>query len=311
MNFKAFKWYNDIKYYLFGLYSRLQEDDIFLWSSAIGFKVLVAFIPMVMLGTGVLGMVFKMVLNNTQDDPYYAVVQFIQSFIPQYRRELLIKDIEQMARQGSTFTIVGGIGLMLLSVSFFTTVQSVIAVVFRRLHKPRKWYRKYIFDVRMILQVGLFFLLSVLLSIVIATLSNMGIDTLNDFENVPPWVFGLWKTLTSGTISILLPFLVSALMFFQLYYFIPNPHPHWKSALLGTLFTASLWEFAKNIFSWYSATWKPYDRFTGFGSTIGELSLVVFILIFWVYYSGAVFILGGMLAALHEEKHRLRRKIQT
>ena len=302
MSYKPFQFYNLCKYYLVGLFKRLQEDEIFLWSSAIAFKVLVAFIPMLMLSTGLIGIVFKMFLAEGQEDPYQAVVQFIQGFIPQYRRELLIKDVEQMTRQGSTFTIVGGVGLMLLAISFFTTVQSVIGVVFRRLHQPRSWYRKYLFDVRMILQVGLFFLSSVLLSILIAALQNIGIDTLHQYPDTPDWVFRVWKTLTSGTVSILLPFLVTSLMFFQLYYFIPNPHPHWRSALLGTVFTSSLWETAKNIFTWYAATWNPYSRFTGFGSSIGELSLVVFILIFWVYYSGAVFILGGILAALHEER---------
>jgi membrane protein len=304
--FKPYQFYNTFKYYLVGVYERLQEDDIFLWSSAIAFKVLVAFIPILMLATGLLGIIFSTFFDGNSEDPYQAVVQFIQSFIPQYRRELLIKDVEQMARQGSTFTILGGIGLLLLAISFFTTIQSVISIVFRRLHQPRAWYMRYLFDLRMMLQVGLLFIVSVFLTILIATLQNIGIETLSNYPDAPQWSYSLWKALTSGTMGTVVPFLVTGLMFFPLYYFIPNPHPHWKSALVGTLFTTGLWESAKNIFTWYAATWNPYDRFTGFGSSIGELSLVVFVLIFWVYYSGSVFILGGILAALHEEKRSVK-----
>src|SRR5690625_7840209 len=89
-------------------------------------------------------------------------------------------------------------------------------------------------------------------------------------------------------------------MFFQLFYFIPKPRPPKRSALLGAVVTGLLWEVAKHSFAVYATGLGRPERVGGGqegyprGKTFARLSLFVF----WIYYSGRVLIIGGIVAVV-------------
>ena len=91
----------------------------------------------------------------------------------------------------------------------------------------------------------------------------------------------------------ILPVLASASAFFFMYLIIPNRKVRWRSALIGALIAAILFEMAKRGFAWYVVTFPSYQKVYGALATI-PLFLV------WVYVSWVIVLLGGVIAATLE-----------
>lgn len=91
----------------------------------------------------------------------------------------------------------------------------------------------------------------------------------------------------------ILPVLASAGAFFLMYLIIPNRKVKWRSALIGAVIAAILFEMAKRGFAWYVTTFPSYQKVYGTLATI-PLFLV------WVYVSWVIVLLGGVIAATLE-----------
>lgn len=96
-------------------------------------------------------------------------------------------------------------------------------------------------------------------------------------------------------------FLVS--LFFALYHFASMRRPPWRAALVGSLFTAVLFEAAKRLFGLYIENVFSLERFS-VDVNVAALSLFVV----WVYYSALVFLLGGVVAETWELRELQRRQ---
>ncbi len=79
----------------------------------------------------------------------------------------------------------------------------------------------------------------------------------------------------------------------------PTGRGAWPTALLAAVFTSTMFEIAKNVFTAYVAEFNPGSIYTG---TLYALVIVVF----WVYYAAMIFILGGEVAQVYELR-RVRR----
>ncbi len=99
-----------------------------------------------------------------------------------------------------------------------------------------------------------------------------------------------------------LPVITSALGFFIIYLLVPNSRVRWKSALLGALVAATLFEISKRIFVWYVST------FPGYQQVYGALATIPLFLI-WLYVSWNIVLLGAVLAAALDSS-RWRAKVQ-
>ena len=109
-------------------------------------------------------------------------------------------------------------------------------------------------------------------------------------------------------LGILIPLMLTAVMFFQLYYLIPKPHPPLKSVLLGTATAAVFWEAAKSLFTIYATNFAFFNRFRddvafGIEDLSNTIGLIIAFMV-WVYYSGIVLIVGSIVVML-DEKRRL------
>jgi membrane protein len=106
--------------------------------------------------------------------------------------------------------------------------------------------------------------------------------------------------------GILIPFLLTLTMFFQLYFFIPKPHPPFKSVFWGALITAIFWELAKSLFTLYASNFAFFNQYRQ-DSSLGLLALgdtvgLIIAVLLWVYYSGIVLIVGGILVMQLEKR---------
>ena len=292
-------------YYGRGIWWWFNNRDVFIWAQAIAFKVLIAVLPIVILATGVLGQILR------YDKPFESVAGFIQGFMPAYQSDQFIGFLEKLQGASSTFTIIGSVGLFITAVTLFTTLRVVLANVFvEEWDEHRTLLRGYAFDVRMIAQVGVFFLLSLGLSILVQTVNASGLAMLQEAGMDRPWIQQGWGRVFRY-VGLALPFLLSIFMFFQLFYFVPKHRPAKRSALTGAVVTALLWDVAKVLFTYYAAHIGQFDRYRGNAAddglaVLGDTFGLVIALVFWAYYSGIVLIIGAIVALLRESRHRAR-----
>jgi len=289
------EWLSDlwtgVQYYGLGLYLELSSKDVFLWAQAIAFKVLVTIVPIVILATGIIGRILQ------GKDAFTAVSGFIRELLPGSQSQQLIDFLTQLQDASATIVGVGGIGLFLSAMSLFITLRIAVSNAFEQTwHEQRSLLRGYLFDMRMVIQVGILFIMTVGLSVFIPPFVNEIL--LDQVIGETHWLQWLWER-TVWLTGLLLPLLLTTAMFFQLYYLVPKPHPRRRSAFLGAVLAAVLWESAKQAFTFY-ATYVGYGTGTeALGNTFG----LIVAFVFWVYFSGIVLMIGAVVASLREHRH--------
>ncbi len=286
------------RHYGAGLWKRLNTEPIFIWAQAIAFKVLVTIVPLILIATGVFGLVLR------QGDPFEAVATYLRTFLPPGQSEALVELLFNLQQASSTLTIIGGAALVVTVITLFSALRYVIHTAMGGgLDTYRPLLGGYAFDARMAVQVGLLFLLSFALTLSVNYLSTTGQELLASW-GFDTDLLARGESFLLRTVSLLVPFLISVAMFTQLYYFIPLPHPPSKSALFGACFTALLFELAKNGFTLYATYSGQFERYASGDEAIGNVVGVLIAFVFWVYFSGLVLVIGAWMTRLHEKRHR-------
>ena len=287
------------RYYGGGLFKVFATEPAFLWAQAIAFKVLVTLIPLILLATGIFGLILR------QGDPFATVAAFLRSFLPSGQSDALIELVFKLQEASGAVTLVGSVALLVTVVTLFSSLRFVIgAAMGEGRHCPRPLLPGYGFDLRMVLQVGSLFVLSFAVTFAVRFLTTR--------SGVVAEALGLDAAMveTAGkgivrAVALVVPYLLTLGMLFQLYYFVPAPHPPWRSAAIGAAVAALLFEAAKNGFAVYAATLGGFDRYSAADETLGGLGGVfglVLAFVFWIYFSGLILIIGAVVTSLHESR---------
>ncbi|MEO0556665.1 MAG: YihY/virulence factor BrkB family protein [Bacteroidota bacterium] len=286
-------------YYGAGLFKRLTTNPVFLWAQAIAFKVLVTLLPLVILATGIFGLVLR------QENPFETVSGFIRSFFPEGQSDRVIELVFELQKSSGALTFVGAAAFLFTVITLFTTLRYVIgqAMGVTR-HQVRSIPMGYVFDLRMIVQVGTLFLLSfgvtlglnLLLARSGALAAQIGMD---------PALVDQIGSAAVRLVGLAVPYVLTFGMIVQLYYFIPRPHPPKRSAALGAAVAAVLFELAKNGFTLYAATLGNFGRSN---EPLGDVFILILALVLWVYLSGLVLVIGAFMTRLHENRIAPRRQ---
>ncbi len=294
------------RYYVGGLVRKLTSNPVPIWCQAIAFKVLVTVAPLILLGTGIFGLVLR------QENPYERVAVYFRSFLPSAQSGPLIELMQDLQRASGALTVFGAFAFVITVVTLFGTLRFVISSAMGTdRHETRSRIQGFVFDTRMAAQVGMLFLLSFGLTFAVNTLqmettalgTNVGLD--------PETLQRGWRFILRMT-TLLVPWAISLAMFTQLFFFIPRPKPPLRSALFGAFVTAVLFEGAKNgftIYARYSGRSFRADSVEGTDALGGLQGVFLLILVFvaWAYISALILIVGAMVATLHEHRHQPRR----
>lgn len=282
-----------LRYYLHGLLKELDRAEIFLWSQAIAFKALVTTVPLLILGTGLVGQLLQ------RQRPFETVANLVRGFLPDYESDRVIGFIHDLQQSGDTLTIIGVLALLISAMTLFSTLRIVIQNIFREdWHTSRTILMGYVFDLRMVAQVGVLFILTVALAIATQAIGAFGSEMTTSLS-ISALSTG-WRYFYN-TLGVLVTFLVTTAMFFQLYFFIPKPRPPWKGALAGAVSASLLWEIAKWSFTLYATRWGRFDHGV---DTIADTFGLLIAFVLWAYFSGLVLNIGGLIALLYDKKHR-------
>ena len=90
-------------------------------------------------------------------------------------------------------------------------------------------------------------------------------------------------------------------MFVLMFRYLPARRIPWRISLVAATFTAVAWELLKGVFTWYVTYVANY------GTMYGRLATVV-VLVFWIYYSAVVFVLGGEVGQVYDLGRTRRRQ---
>lgn len=272
------------------VYQKAGEDDIFFLSGAIAFNVLVAAVPFLLMLIGVFGYV----LQRAVDDPQQAAVEYVVSILPPSQKVVTVTRtlVTEVVAGRTRFGIVGLVLFMWSSTRLVGTLRSVLKHIFD-LPEERGIVDGKIFDIQMVLVAGTLFLLNTGTTVLVEAAQNYGVQTLglSGRAEVVAMQRALARILAFGFIL---------LMFVLMYRFLPKRKTPWRIAIVAAVFTSVVWEALKGTFAWYVANVGDWQ------STYGTLASLI-ILVFWIYYSAVVFVLGGEVAQVYDLM-RIRRR---
>lgn len=272
------------------VYQKAGEDDIFFLAGGIAFNVLVAAIPFLLL----LVAIFGFVLQATVENPQQAAVEYVAGILPASRNVVAYTQeiVDEVVGGRARFGIAGLLLLIWVSTRMIGSLRSALRSVFD-LREDRGIVKGKIFDTQMVLVAGSLFVANTGITIALEAVQTHGIALLGLPRGEP-------LEAIQAFYAQMLAFAFIFLMFVLMYRYLPARRVPWRIALVAASFTALAWELLKSLFAWYVA------YIANFATAYGYLSTAV-ILVFWIYYSAVVFVLGGEVGQVYELR-RVRQR---
>jgi len=269
-------------YFLPTLFKKFQRDNALFLARGLAFDVVVCLIP----ATFLLFVLFGFLFESPRETIRY-MTPYLKAMIPFPSQQVLL-NLFGVVKVKKVLGILGVVGLVWTLSRVFGSIRTVLDVVFPS-KEGRGILRGKLFDLKVMLFSTLFFLATVLVTSLFALLKKVGVNVLGTKF--------IYLGVRGELISILLAFFFTVCMFFYLYKIVPQKRIQTRTALYAALAASILWEVAKHAFRHY--LFKVADLSQLYGS-FGLL----FALVFWVYYSCIVFILGAELGWAWEKKTR-------
>ena len=285
-----------VREFLRRLWDKSAEDEIFFMAGAIGFNVLVALVPLIILGVGLTGYV----LSARFPDPTDAVLALFGDNLPLTGGGLDVVEslrgpVAGLVEQRTGFTVLGALFLIWVSTRLVASLRVVLRKIFD-IGQQRSILRGKIFDVQAVIVGVMLVTLNLGVTVMIETgvsqgggMLGLGASTLSWAERILGYALAL--------VSIWALFLFA-------YRYLPARRIPWSTAWVAATFSALLHEALKWAFSWYATEVANY------GSTFGNLATVA-VLFFWIYYGSIVFILGGEVAQVYTMRRASRAGVMS
>ncbi len=280
-----------MRYYLIGLYNRVDRNHDFLAAAGLAFSLFVCVIPLILLAMAVVGIIFE------QPEIVEDISVLIDRAIPyqayaDYVKEVVLARVAEFRGYKSVAGILGTVGILLAASGLFSSLRTILNRVFRVATGEPIWIGK-LRDLGLILLVLLFFLLTTLLLPawdIARGLADQW-DFLEELQVGAAWNF-LFEFLS---------YLLTMLTFAAIYFFVPYRRPPKRIILFSAAWSAFLWLIAQQLFGVYIT----------YVVTLRQIYGAYFLLIvvaFWVYYTAFVCILGAEIGQLFRERRLASRR---
>lgn len=268
------------------------EDNIFFLAGGIAFNTILAAVPFFLLLVAGLGYL----LDQSAEVSIHEVSALVDRLLPPGIKpgplaiQTILTDI--ISARGS-IGLYSAILFVWFSTRLFGSLRSVLGEVFD-IETGRGIIDGKLFDIKVTVASSVLLVAYTALSAYLAFATSRSVAALGEL-GVRDDVMGSLEY----SIGRALAFLFIVLMFFGLYKVLPSRRIRWQTALLAALFTSTLFEVARNLFTAYVQSFNPGSIYTG------TLTAAVVIII-WIYYAAMLFVLGGEVAQVYELR-RVRR----
>jgi membrane protein len=282
-------------FYIRRIVLKLQEDDIFTYSAAIAFNLLLCLIPLLLLLTSVLGLIL-----SSSELAVHKIDDLLTAAFPDQPYAVKIKAMIQgviydIIHHRQSFGIVSAAILTWTGTFLFGAIRSALNHIFR-LKQTKMFLILILENILAVVSLGILFLLAnyfLWLSDVLKTLLTT-VSGLEHFEL--GFLFRTVPVLVVGGITLL--------MFYILYQFMPNRPIPWKAALLASISTTVMWVFLAKTFEVYLV------RFSSISTIYGTYAFL-FVFLIWVEYSSITFIIGAIIGQIYRERAEARMAQRT
>ncbi len=195
--------------------------------------------------------------------------------------EVVVSNIERVLDLRGAVTFVAVLSLIWSATSVFNILALNINRAFPKASVPN-FLKGRLMGFFMFLAIGGLLLLSLAAS----TLSG-----LMPVINIPFNDKALHQTVLWQIISFMIPVFLNMLLFWALYYWVPQVTVSRKASLMAGLVTGVLWELLNNVFTWYLSSGLSRYRLI-----YGSVGTVV-ALMFWIYLTATITLLGAHLTS--------------
>lgn len=280
-----------VKYYLVGLFNKIDEHHIFLLSSGLAFSIFICIIP--------LNLILFSILGNILDSGEIRaqIYSFIENLIPypeyaDYVKSIISSKLFEFVRYKNTAGIVGGFGLLFTASGLFNSMRTILNRIFG-VAKDLNFILGLLKDFLLVFLVIFFFFST----IIVFPFLEVIIKTATSFDFLGLFSLSFFQKLLWDSISFLLIFCMFALI----YYVVPIIKMNMRVVMFSAFWASFLWQAAKIIFGIY------VYNFASFGKIYGAYALIA-VVAFWIYYSSIIFVVGGEIGLLYKLRKEKKKK---
>lgn len=245
----------------------------FLLAAAISFYTTLSLIPLLLLLISLYGYIME-AYAPLKD----MLLRYVHNFFPA-SEDLFMRSLTKIVKEKE---LMGGIGLLALfwiAYIVYFSIEHALNTIWEVRKGVGVWWSTLKFPL-VFTFTSVLFTLTVLISSILILLSKRSLPVVGKVIGG----MGLFKMISIK----LLPMLTIFLLFLFLYKIVPGKKIKYRHAVIGAVFGACLWKLAKMVFDWYIIQFLNLNEFYGsFGAIV--------ILLLWIYYSWAIFLLGAEL----------------
>ena len=254
-----------------------RDDDLAAMSAQISYYLILAFFPFLF---------FLINLLSFTPLPNRLLIANFNAILPQ-ETTLLVKMMLTETVQAKS----GAMLVLSMLASLWAASRGMSAIIHGLNHsygvkESRRFIRLNL--VALLSTIGLSVM--VMLSFIMIVLGRIIGSTIFGYLGAKSLFYSIWSFLRYGiTFALLLT------TFYLIYRYLPNRKLNGNHVLVGTIFTTVGWIGASLLFSFYVNNFGSYA--TVYGSLGG-----LFALIFWLYLSTLIFLLGGAINAICSDR---------
>lgn len=253
--------------------------------AALAFYALFAIAPLLIIAVAISGSVFGIHATENQ------IVDALRDIVGQEVAAALQGTIRSASRSqaGGLSAIIGIVTLLLGAVGVLGELQNTLNAIWHAQPEPGRrllsWVRGQLITLLMVLGVGFFLLLSLIISMGTATLTQ-------SITARAPRTAAFWQWT-----DIFISFVMVMLMFAVTYKIVPTVRIAWRDAWVGAIVTSALFTLGKWLVGWYLI-------YSSIGSAYGAAGSIIVILL-WIYYCAQVCLFGAEFTWVHAHHYGL------
>jgi len=278
------------KFYSLGIINKAGEDHMWIMASAIAFNFVICIIPFTLILFSILGVYLDSAQRISDIQLYLEKVLVLPEPLKSNITNQVLNRVSELSNYTTITSIIGIAALLCTASGLFSTIRDALNKIYKI--KIEVFYLVGKFkDIFMVLVVFTFFILSVASTSLFSILTSKGVSFINNYVNIG---------FANPLITALLGLLFSFLMFYIIYRIVPHGQVNKKVVLISALSSAVMFEILKHLFTMYLVS------FSNFAAVYGAYAALVSV-IFWIYYSSFIFVLGAEIGQLFNEKRLLKQ----
>ncbi|MGB8658000.1 MAG: YihY/virulence factor BrkB family protein [Candidatus Zixiibacteriota bacterium] len=258
------------------------RDNCSLMAAAISFYAVLSVIPLFLVFMSVSGFILHSSMKALE-----AVTHLLLKTFPT-STAAVFKILSDLIRRKTVFGLIGLAGLTWAASRIFSVVESSMNIVWKVKKGRAYWHSKFI-TLLLVPSTVLVMLSSLAFTALYALAKNVQIPLIGLNLSQAHWI--------SQRFAVLLPLVLGVIMFYLTYKIIPNRKISRKAALIGAICASGMWELAKFLFDLYI---KHYGNFQKMYGSFGT----IVVMLFWVYYSSFILLIGAEIGSNYEETNR-------